>query len=52
MYPPLYSSNGAEMENGGWYSYFSWEDDTQTGTIGVAEATNTFMVVTMPKKDK
>jgi hypothetical protein len=27
------------MENGGWYSNFSWEDDTQTGTIGVAEAT-------------
>ncbi len=51
-YPPLYFSTRTEMEDGSWYSYFTWEEETQTGTIGVAEATNTFMVVTMPKKDK
>ena len=49
-YPPLYFSTRMEMEDGGWYSYFSWEDETQNGTIGVAEATNTFIVATIPKK--
>ena len=49
-YPPLFFSTRMEMEDGGWYSYFSWEDDTQKGSIGVAEATNTFIVATIPKK--
>lgn len=51
-YPPLYFSCRKEVENGGWYSYFYWEDDTLAGTIGVAEANNTFIVVTAPKKSE
>ena len=40
-----------EME-GEFYTYFSWEEETISGLIGIAEATNQFVSIATPKKEK
>ena len=39
-----------EMD-GEYYTYFSWEDETTLGVIGIAEVDNQFMSIGMLKKD-
>lgn len=40
-----------EME-GEFYTYFSWEEDTTMGVIGIAEVNNQFLSIAMPKGDE
>ena len=40
-----------EME-GEYYTYFSWEEETTLGVIGIAEVNNQFISIAMPKKDE
>ena len=40
-----------EME-GEYYTYFSWEEDTTMGVIGIAEVNNQFLSIAMSKKEE
>ena len=40
-----------EME-GEFYTYFSWEEETTQGVIGIAEVKNQYISIAMPKKDE
>ena len=35
---------------GEYYSYFGWEENDSKGVIGVAEANNQFVAISMPKE--
>ena len=50
-YRDLWFSFRKEME-GEYYSYFGWDEEETEGIIGVAEANNQFMAISMPKKDE
>ncbi|WP_158215013.1 hypothetical protein [Prevotella sp. P4-119] len=50
-YKKLWFSFRKEME-GEYYSYFGWDEEETKGIIGVAEANNQFMAISMPKKDE
>lgn len=50
-YRDLWFSFRKEME-GEYYSYFGWDEEETKGIIGVAEANNQFMAISMPKKDE
>lgn len=47
-YKDLWFSFRKEIE-GEYYSYFGWEEDDSMGVIGVAEANNQFIAISMPK---
>jgi hypothetical protein len=48
-YKELWFSFRREIE-GGYYSYFGWEEDDSKGVIGVAESNNQFIAISMPKE--
>jgi len=48
-YKELWFSFRREIE-GEYYSYFGWEEDDSKGVIGIAEANNQFVAITMPKE--
>ena len=48
-YKELWYSFRREIE-GGYYSYFGWEEDDSKGVIGIAEANNQFITISMPKE--
>lgn len=48
-YKELWFSFRREIE-GEYYSYFGWDEDNSKGVIGVAEANNRFIAISMPKK--
>lgn len=48
-YRELWFSFRREIE-GEYYSYFGWEENDSKGVIGVAEANNQFVVISMLKK--
>ena len=48
-YRELWFSFRREIE-GEYYSYFGWEENDSKGVIGVAEANNQFVAISMPKK--
>jgi len=50
-YKKLWFAFRKEME-GEYYSYFGWDEEETKGIIGVAEANNQFMAISMPKKDE
>lgn len=50
-YKELWFSFRREIE-GEYYSYFGWEEDDSKGVIGIAEASNQFISIAMPKKDE
>lgn len=50
-YRDLWFSFRKEME-GEYYTYFGWDEVDTKGIIGVAEANNQFMAISMPKKDE
>lgn len=43
-------SRRMEME-GGYYSYFYWERDADSGAVGIVEEDNHFMIITAPRKE-
>lgn len=48
-YKELWFSFRREIE-GEYYSYFGWEEDDSKGVIGIAEANNQFITISMPKE--
>ena len=48
-YKELWFSFHREIE-GEYYSYFGWEEDDSKGVIGIAEANNQFVAISMPKE--
>ena len=48
-YRELWFSFRREIE-GEYYSYFGWEENDSKGVIGVAEANNQFVAISMPKE--
>ena len=48
-YRELWFSFRREIE-GEYYSYFGWEEDDSKGVIGVAEANNQFIAISLPKE--
>lgn len=48
-YKELWFSFRREIE-GGYYSYFGWEEIGSKGVIGIAEANNQFIAISMPKE--
>ena len=48
-YRELWFSFRREIE-GEYYSYFGWEEDDSKGVIGIAEANNQFVAISMPKE--
>lgn len=48
-YRELWFSFRREIE-GEYYSYFGWEEDNSKGVIGIAEANNQFITISMPKE--
>jgi len=50
-YRDLWFSFRKEID-GEYYSYFGWDEEETKGIIGVAEANNQFMAISMPKKDE
>lgn len=48
-YKELWFSFRREIE-GEYYSYFGWEENDSKGVIGVAEANNQFVAISMPKE--
>ena len=48
-YKELWFSFRREIE-GEYYSYFGWEEDDSKGVIGIAEANNQFIAISMPKE--
>lgn len=48
-YKELWFSFRREIE-GEYFTYFSWEEPETLGVVGVAEANNQFVAVSMPKK--
>ena len=48
-YKELWFSFRREIE-GEYYSYFGWEEDDSKGVIGIAEANNQFVAISMPKE--
>lgn len=48
-YGELWFSFRREIE-GEYYSYFGWEEDDSKGVIGIAEANNHFIAISMPKE--
>lgn len=48
-YKELWFSFRREIE-GEYYSYFGWEENDSKGVIGIAEANNQFVAISMPKK--
>lgn len=48
-YKDLWFSFRREIE-GEYYSYFGWEENDSKGVIGVAEANNQFVAISMPKE--
>lgn len=47
-YKELWFSFRREIE-GEYYSYFGWEENDSKGVIGIAEANNQFVAISMPK---
>ena len=47
-YRELWFSFRREIE-GEYYSYFGWEENDSKGVIGIAEANNQFVAISMPK---
>ena len=48
-YKELWFSFRREIE-GEYYSYFGWEENDSKGVIGIAEANNQFITISMPKE--
>ena len=48
-YKELWFSFRREIE-GEYYSYFGWEENDSKGVIGIAEANNQFVAISMPKE--
>ena len=48
-YKELWFSYRRDIE-GEYYSYFGWEEDDSKGVIGIAEANNQFVAISMPKE--
>ena len=50
-YSNLWYAYRRELE-GEYFTYFSWEESETLGIIGVAEANNQFISISMPKQEK